>query len=254
MLQAKGDADVDIATAAVSSSLTKTTTLIGEDTDLLVLLLYYCTTQPPGKRLYFRSDKNRSQCKVYDIPSIAKTLGPSTCVHLLFVHAFTGCDTTSRIHGLGKKSVFKKLVKDDAVLLEGAQNFCKPNQGIDKVMEIWEKVLVSLLGAKPGQSLNILRSVELKRKVISATSFVAPEQLPPTSAALKFHSQRTYLQIMTWMGQDDNMKSTEWGWALNYELRLLTPCMTDKIPAPQKLLKIIHCNCTSGCGTLRCSC
>ena len=36
-----GDADVDIVRAAVGSSLLHTTTLIGEDTDLLVLLLYY---------------------------------------------------------------------------------------------------------------------------------------------------------------------------------------------------------------------
>ena len=41
VIQAKEDADVDIVKAAVSMASSKTTTLIGEDTDLLVLLLQY---------------------------------------------------------------------------------------------------------------------------------------------------------------------------------------------------------------------
>ena len=36
-----GNADVDIVKTAVETSLQHTTALIGEDTDLLVLLLYY---------------------------------------------------------------------------------------------------------------------------------------------------------------------------------------------------------------------
>ena len=53
--------------AAVDASLLHTTTLIGEDTDLLVLLLYY--GQGDSKCLYFRSDKTKADgsFKVYDI-------------------------------------------------------------------------------------------------------------------------------------------------------------------------------------------
>jgi hypothetical protein len=43
VIQAEGDADVDIVKAAVSMSGYKSTTLIGEDTDLLILLLYHET-------------------------------------------------------------------------------------------------------------------------------------------------------------------------------------------------------------------
>ena len=39
--QAKADADVNIVNAAVTMTLMKSTTLIGEDTDILVLLLYH---------------------------------------------------------------------------------------------------------------------------------------------------------------------------------------------------------------------
>ena len=46
-----GDADVDIVQAAVRSSLLHTTTLIGEDTDLLVLLLYYAQSDNMGHNI-----------------------------------------------------------------------------------------------------------------------------------------------------------------------------------------------------------
>ena len=51
---ADGDADVDIVHAAVSSSNYATTTVIGEDTDLLILLLYHERNR--GFKLYYRSD------------------------------------------------------------------------------------------------------------------------------------------------------------------------------------------------------
>jgi len=41
VVNALGDADVDIVKTAVEASCLHTTTLIGEDTALLVLLLYY---------------------------------------------------------------------------------------------------------------------------------------------------------------------------------------------------------------------
>ena len=50
MIQAKGDADVDITKAAVDTVHSHSTTLIREDTDLLILLLHYSNVD--GKPLY----------------------------------------------------------------------------------------------------------------------------------------------------------------------------------------------------------
>ena len=52
VVNAHGDADVDIVKTTVDTSLQHTTTLIGEFTDLLVLLLYYA--QGEVTNLYFR--------------------------------------------------------------------------------------------------------------------------------------------------------------------------------------------------------
>ena len=70
VVNAHGDADVDIVKTAVETSLQHTTTVIGEDTDLLVLLLYYA--QGEVMNLYFRSDKPKADgtIEVYHINRI----------------------------------------------------------------------------------------------------------------------------------------------------------------------------------------
>ena len=104
VINAPGDADVEIAKSGVESSHHHTTTLIGEDTDLLILLLHYA--KPGSKDLYFRSDKLKSEkcAKVFHINKMKEILGKDICTQLLFIHAMTGCDSTSRIFGIGKKN------------------------------------------------------------------------------------------------------------------------------------------------------
>ena len=55
VINSLGDADADIAKVAVKAAHYDVTTVIGEDTDLLVLLLFYANADI--KDLYFRSDK-----------------------------------------------------------------------------------------------------------------------------------------------------------------------------------------------------
>lgn len=62
---ADGDADVDIALAVVSSSEGMHTTVIGEDTDLLILLLHHAKDN--GFKLYYRSDIKRKTGAAYSV-------------------------------------------------------------------------------------------------------------------------------------------------------------------------------------------
>ena len=50
------------------------------------------------------------------------------------------------------------------------------------------------------------------------------------------------------------MDATDWGWRFADAKNILLPVMTEQDPAPQNLLKVIHCQCTAACLTLRCSC
>ena len=83
--------------------LYNTIALIAEDTDLLVLLLYYA--QDVNKGFYLRSNKSKSQGNftVYDISHLKEFLRQGICSQLLFIHVVTGCDLTSRIFGVGKR-------------------------------------------------------------------------------------------------------------------------------------------------------
>src|SRR5688572_4728875 len=124
VIHAEGDADVHIVKAAVEMSSYKSTTLIGEDTDLLVLLLYHAAND--SNDLYFRFDKDKVRY-VYNIKVLKQLLGDDVCSDLLFTHAFSGCDSTSGIYGVGKKSVFQKVVNGDPVFRSCLKIFCTPN-------------------------------------------------------------------------------------------------------------------------------
>ena len=86
--------------------------------------------------------------------------------------------------------------------------------------------IVAVVRGKDGQSLHSLRSSVLTRKVISSKAFVKPDKLPPTSCAMKYHSLRTYLQVMIWMGNEEAMDANYWGWRFADTKNILLPVMT----------------------------
>ena len=118
-----------------------------------------------------------------------------------------------------------------------------------------QKAMVSLFNGNQSELLESLDSLHysfLSKKVATAKSFVKPERLPPTSSSAKLHCRRTCLQVMQWMGKDDDMNPSEWGW--DVQRGKLVPLMLDRNPAPDELLKMIRCNCSVGCITMRRSC
>ena len=245
--QAEHDANFSIVLAAVDRSRQCSRTLIGEDTDLLLLLLYYADCK--AKTLIFRPDKKNCR-NVYDIHVIKTELGPEVCRYLLFTHAFTLSDTTPRIFNVGKQTVFGKL-KDPAII-NAAKNFTTP--GLDKnlICEYGLKAMVIVSRGKLNVELMQLRYNVLVNKILAAKRSVSPERLPPTESATNYHSMRTYLQTMIWMGTSGVMDPREWGWKV--EGGKYIPLLTDNPAAPEFLLNIIPCPCKIGCASKRCRC
>jgi hypothetical protein len=64
---------------------------------------------------------------------LKETVGHKVCNELLFVHASSGCDSTSRIFGIGKKSACRKSVKSDPGMKSCASAFIlrKKSQELD---------------------------------------------------------------------------------------------------------------------------
>lgn len=68
VVHAVDDADVDIVLTAIKRSEQHDTIVIGEDTDLLILLIYWCNITT-NYNLLFRSDKRLSD-HVYNIKKL----------------------------------------------------------------------------------------------------------------------------------------------------------------------------------------
>ena len=102
--QAGNDADVLIIETAIEQfNATNTTIVVGEDVDLLILLT---ARTPFDKTVYFfKPGKAHEQSKIYSSKSLSAY--PKCQNHILFLHAITGCDTTSAMFRRGKTSVFK---------------------------------------------------------------------------------------------------------------------------------------------------
>ena len=80
--------------------------LVGEDTDLLILMTVlsdpdkYIKVLMPGRKGH--------PDKVYSGAALRSALG-GMVDSLLFVHVATGCDTTSAVYRKGKRVPFRKL-------------------------------------------------------------------------------------------------------------------------------------------------
>ena len=179
VIQSPRDADADIVKAAVERSHHCTTTLVGEDTDLLILLLHYSRTD--NEVIYFPSDANKQlkEREVYNINLLKETLGKDLCNELRFVYAYSGCDSTSKIFGIGKKSAFQKLVKSDPVMKSCASAFILQNKSPEDISYLGESLMVDLFGGKSNDTLSSLRHVIFTKKVANTQAFVTSERLPP---------------------------------------------------------------------------
>jgi len=160
---------------AVESGKTKPTVLVGDDTDLLVLLRFY--TQEYDYEIYFRLEpKARSRVHRVWHMDIKHQLGDEVCRNFLFLHAGTCCDTTSRLHGVGSWSWRMHLMEQAKVF-----GFSLLHTSASDVVTAGEKALVTLFGGKPGTSLNKLRYQRYYKKLAFKTSHVQPQNLPPDS-------------------------------------------------------------------------
>ena len=136
---AQGDADVLIVQTAVESAKSRDTVLVGDDTDLLVLLLYHVDTA--GHDIYFKPEpkKDANKIRTWDIEQAKQTLGQDICTNILFVHALLGCDTTSRVHGIGKGVAHDKVKRGQFVGI--TEVFKQDNATQDDIIKSGERAL-----------------------------------------------------------------------------------------------------------------
>ena len=157
------------------------------------MLLLYSSWQSSNFKLLFRSDKDNKKKvnTIFDIYQYRSILGNGLCNALLFIHAFSGCDTTSQFHKIGKGTAFDIFAKNSklALFVQTFMSLTSTHQDIEKN---GENAVLLLYKANQGEPIIGLRKRLFLGKLAKAKCFVKPERLPPTCSSLRYHSFRTY--------------------------------------------------------------
>ena len=250
---AEADADVMIANTGIALAENYPTIIIGEDTDVLVLLLFHSST---NTTLHYKSDQSNRRAntlKVWDISKTKKLLGDQLCHVLPVIHAITGCDTTSRLFGIGKGLVLKKVMGNQDLIEIAGKVFDVDSS--DVVAKFGIQLLIRMYGGFEFETLDIMRYRKFASKVVSnSVNFLQIQTLPPTTAAAEQHCKRTFYQVIEWTKRDEDLQldPLDWGWTMSNGK--LVPVKTCLPAAPDELINVIRCKCKSNCDNRRCSC
>ena len=113
--------------------------------------------------------------------------------HILFAHAWSGCDTTSATCRKGKTKIVQLLKSLDVQkLAEKFGNFASEQSQIGHAgCEIFK----NMYGGKSHDTLTTLRHAKFMESVTTTLSPLEPSLLPPTQRAAYYHSLRVHLQV-----------------------------------------------------------
>ena len=186
-----------------------------------------------------RVESNKDERICYNIQDVIVTNPKEHLEHLLFAHAFSGCDATLQIHNFGKKSIFGKLKKSS-----GLQEIFKKFQQCD--YSIFLIALFTFFYTPEN------KETKYDAIVVSDRSKIDPALFTPSPRAAFYHGVRVYHQEAVWKDLSEVDKDPlHWGWKLSSNKYV--PIMTDAQAGPSELLKIIRCGCNGSCGA-KCSC
>ena len=222
------------------------------DTDVLVYVLAIATASVlEGCEIWlaFGHSKNFRYIAAH---TIAAELEDNWCKGLLFMHAFSGCDTVSSFCGIGKKTVFDVWRSlPSLVTLFGCLSET-PEAITDDCMGEIERFVV-LLYSRTSQLL----TVNAARKQLFSYGNRKLENLPPTRAALYQHVKRASFQAGYIWGQaliaNPSLPSPgDWGWKKDADGKW-TPSWTTLSEASKQCRELIKCNCKKRCvGHCKC--
>ena len=133
--QCEGDADTTIVDVALRCALTKeAVTVVAEDKDILIFLLYFWNKEMGNVSM--RSEPRKGQVlKEFNIGWMAKKLNENIVKHILFIHAWSGCDTTSAIFNQGKNKIMKFVESGDDNIISICSVFDRENATQDEIGE-----------------------------------------------------------------------------------------------------------------------
>ena len=197
---AEEDADLIICQTAINSAASSNTVVVPEDTDIIVLLWSQIHSESHSLRV-----TNVLGDRCWDINALVR--GEGCQDEICLIHAFLGCDQTSRLHGIGKNRILQSVELKD-LAKEVSSVFNAPNSSKQQVEDAGKKLHLAVMKSKD-VSLDKLRERVFMSRVGKCQKIKA-EQLPPTEDSARQHYFRVYGQVQEWRGS--TIDPTEWGW------------------------------------------
>lgn len=186
-----------------------------------------------------------------DIPvhEVASILGHKNCEALPFFHAFTGCDMTSSMQGIGKKTGWRAWsnfpeVTDTMIEL---MNFPQLLEEDSMYMLRLERLTVQMYIKS-----STCESVNEARKIMFTQNLRSLETIPPTKAALFQHVKRTLL-VASFIWHKALEKKpiipdpSQYGWEWNPRMSIWVPYWTALEDVSSACSMLIHCGCKKSC-------
>jgi hypothetical protein len=185
------------------------------DTDVVVQAIYHFNQLNMSEIwIGFGSGKKFKEIPIHHI---CKQLGPQRCEALLYFHAFTGCDITSSMFGIGKKTGWTTW----ATYPEVTDTFISITNNPTSLtldsehMRCLERFTVMMYSKNCGAE-----SVNEARKVLFTRGMKSLDSIPPSQHALFQHAKRAVLTTrfiwkMSLSKSPDIPDPSEWGWEWN---------------------------------------
>jgi hypothetical protein len=169
------------------------------DTDVLVLCVHYIPSLQYTDELWFQTGAisstkdERRFIPVHDI--LCNSIDPVICKILPAVHAVTGCDTTSSMFGIGKRTVFKVLKDRPSDFIDlSSLVHCDIDQSVYAARKLVPRLYDQKEKLKAGHvDLNKLRVM------LATLKDTCSAKHPPCGATFRQHILRASLQTNIWM-------------------------------------------------------
>ena len=234
----------------------KPVTVLADDTDVYALLLYHYLEQGIQTPLFMESPiKERT---IVDIQATVKK-HQNIIPAILPAHALTGCDTVAACFGIGKGKMLKVLKTGLPLDMIGNAKANWP-----EVLEQATQFIGSCYGQSKSTSMSEARVSVWTSKTGKSGVTSTPKlcSLPPTTEAFIENVKRAHLQTCIWRNalqlNPPDLEPTSFGWVKESGTKSLLPTtvLTNVQLAPNHILKMIRCTCSSElpCKSSKCAC
>ena len=229
---------------AAANESQKGISVLSDDTDVFVLLLYHYLEQNLKLPVIMESPiKDRKTVDIRETVRKNRDIIPD----LISAHAISGCDTVACCYGIGKGKVLKTLRSGQTLGKLG-----DPDEDLSDIIPEATAFMSACYGHPQSGSMSITRQKMWTSKVGKSAKAVPKfASLSPTTEAFTENVKRAHHQACVWKHALDSdppdMAPTNFGWIREEATRSLSPVTVPRgiSLAPEEILQLIKCQCDS---------